>query len=328
MKRIWSILIVTAALSIAASVPARTAKADIIDRIVAIVNDEVITLSDVLRILPIYIQVVGVDLRSLDSSESRNELANEVVDHLVDTSLIVSDAEDRDLAVSEDEVGEYLAERQSAMGLTADEFAAALEMEGILMDDFADFMQDNLTRLRMIQLDVIAQISISDERIEQEIAERYPDGLFEVYLTTSHILVQVGDGVDDATALAAIQDIEARLAAGEAFEDIAAAVNPDGSANRGGRVGRFRTGTLDGDYERAAMALDAGEVSEPVRTQFGYHLIRLEGREEEPIDDAEEIADEIYFELQQAEASRQESLYLERLRDDAYVQVLVSEFGL
>ena len=129
-------------------------------------------------------------------------------------------------------------------------------------------------------------------------------------------------------ALARVREIQDQLEAGASFEELAAETNPDATATRGGRVGEFRLGQLAPDYERAAIALDIGEISEPVRTQFGYHLIRLEARRDEPVSDADNIRERVHYELQEREAIRQEELYLERMRDDAYVDVRVTEFGL
>ena len=318
-RTLFAAVLMTAASGIC--VPS-SATADVIDRIVAVVNDEVITQTDVLRALPIYIQVAGVPRSQFSTDEGRQNLANEVANHLIETELLIEMADDRGLSVTTNDVDAYLAQQQTAMGIGADAFEDELEANGILLEDFREFMHGNLTRIRLVQIDVLGSIQISDDDIDRAIAEDYPDGLADIYLTTSHILVTTSP-----TAESEIQALYQRLLAGERFEDLAAQ-NADASSSRGGRVGTFILGRLAADYERAALALEPGEVSEPVETQFGWHIIRLDERENREVDDAEALRDNVAFELQQREAERQESIYLERLRDDAFVRVQVTEWDL
>lgn len=74
-------------------------------------------------------------------------------------------------------------------------------------------------------------------------------------------------------------DLLARIKKGETFEKIADEINEDGTKGRGGDLDWFGQGTMDPDFEKAALALQPGQISqEPVKTSFGYHLIKLEGR--------------------------------------------------
>lgn len=92
----------------------------------------------------------------------------------------------------------------------------------------------------------------------------------------SHILVATEKEATDALD---------SLAKGEKFEDIARKRSMDATASRGGDVGFFRRGQLVPDFERAALALDVGQTSGVVRTQFGYHIIRLTDKRDSGIED-------------------------------------------
>lgn len=95
-----------------------------------------------------------------------------------------------------------------------------------------------------------------------------------------HILIQIPEGADEAAVNEAHTKAEAllkRIRAGESFADLAKANSDDpGSAENGGDLGQFGRGIMEPDFEKAAFALKEGEVSEPVLTSFGYHLIKLE----------------------------------------------------
>lgn len=317
-----------AGLLLSVAVPAH---AEIIDRVVARVDDEIVTQSDVARTVAVYQQVIGIPDSRIATAEGRREVALEIVDHLIERRLLIEAAEDAGVAVTDAEVEQYLAQQRASLGVSEAAFAAELQRNNIELADFREFMHGWITRMRMIQLDVVAQVSISDDEVQAEIDRRYPEGYVEIYIETSHILVPVSDAAPyeaDQQALATIFDLQQQIRDGRPFEDIAREVNPDGTRNTGGRLGRFATRELVPEYSEAAIRLDIGEISEPVRTPFGYHLIRLEGIERSAIEQPEGLAERIRFELHEAEVARQEEVYLRRLRDDAFVEIVFTDFEL
>ncbi|MBX3706871.1 MAG: SurA N-terminal domain-containing protein [Pseudomonadales bacterium] len=129
-----------------------------------------------------------------------------------------------------------------------------------------------------------------------------------------HILLTLTDARDAAAASAEIEALKARIAAGEAFEDLARAVSEDpGSAAQGGDLGLVGRGVFDKAFEDALFALAApGDLSGPVATEFGYHLIRLDEirASEYPAFEDARAAIEQRLRREQADA-----LYQERLRE-------------
>ena len=309
--------------------PPTQARAEIIDRIAAVVNDDIITLSDVYRLMPIYIQFTGIDPSRLSTDEELDALASEVLNFLIDARLLASSAEERELGITESEIDQFVAQQYEAMGLTEPQFLLEMQRQGIEENDFREMIDAHLTRLRMVQLDVLSELSISDAEIDAVIDQRYPDGMNETFLSTSHILVVTprGSSADDIIAAETrARELWDELQQTGDFAGIASRENADGSRNTGGRLGTFRSSELDQDYVRAALALAPEEISEPVRSQFGFHIIRLDGVERRPLDDAEAVRDQIYGELQAQYAEQRSEVYLERVRGQAYINVLITDF--
>lgn len=302
------------------------ADATIIDRVLVQVNDEVVLQSDIVRFFPVYREVYGVPPTALMEAESCAAVLEGFVDFMVESRILLADAEARELGVTQSEVDAYISRGQA--GRSEEDFARELGSIGIDLADFREFIELNLTRMRMIQLDVQPRIAVSDSDIEREIEAQYPDGLEERFIETHHIFVQLQseDPRAVAAAEAAINERAERLAAGESFESIAAS-NDDGTARRGGRLGRISVLSLDPAYSEAALALEVGEVSEPVRSSFGFHIIRLDGVERVPVDDASDIRNRVAFDLQQERSEQEQALYLERVRNEAFVEELVEDVG-
>lgn len=121
-----------------------------------------------------------------------------------------------------------------------------------------------------------------------------------------HILIKVDATIDDSTAQSKIAEIKDKLGSGEPFEKLAEEYSQDiGSAKQGGDLGFFGRGVMDKAFEDAAFALSKAEVSAPVRSRFGYHLIKLDDISEPVISSLEEVSNTIKhdLQLQQAEQS-------------------------
>ena len=133
-----------------------------------------------------------------------------------------------------------------------------------------------------------------------------------------HILVRVDEKAsaeDQAKAKARIEAVVARLKAGEDFAAVAKDVSEDpGSAVQGGDLGWFQHGQMVPEFDKAAFALKTGEVSEPVKTQFGWHLILLEERKEAGQKPLDEVKDQIRQRLAQDEAAGKVQEALEQVQ--------------
>lgn len=305
----------------------------VVDRIMARVGDTIITRSELVSILPIYLQVAArVDPSSLRTREGQEQVAKEMLEYMIDTRLVVDRAKQDDMALTDGELEQYLRNYRESMGLNASQFRQALAQEGMDFDDYREFMRGYLTRMQMIRSGAAGDVSVLEEEVDAVLRERYPDGYRQPYFTTSHILVTVPQGapqslVDDAYAT--LQGVRAQILAGDlAFGDAALDYNSDATRYRDGEVGTFTLGDLDPDYTRAALGLEVGEISEPVRSQFGLHLVRLDAIEVREIEDMDGLRNRIRYEIREEKTARAQDVYFRRLRDSNFVQILSTDFGL
>ena len=124
--------------------------------------------------------------------------------------------------------------------------------------------------------------SVTDEAVRASYDEQAAKVEAEERIRARHILVASEDEA---------KDIAGRLAEGEAFEELAAQYSLDGSKEQGGDLGFFTAEEMVDPFSEAAFALEVGEVSDPVQTEFGWHLIKLEDRRTggaQPFEDVEE----------------------------------------
>ncbi|WAL82368.1 peptidylprolyl isomerase [Pandoraea sp. XJJ-1] len=134
-----------------------------------------------------------------------------------------------------------------------------------------------------------------------------------------HILIRVGDGVSEAQARQKLLDIKAKIEAGQGdFADFARQFSADGSASQGGDLGWISPGETVPAFERAMSELKDGQISDPVRSEYGYHLIQVLGHRETQVSGDQE-RNVAMQELRGRKAEQQYRDWLQQLRDSAYV---------
>ncbi|MFJ5283902.1 SurA N-terminal domain-containing protein [Pseudomonas sp. NPDC088429] len=135
----------------------------------------------------------------------------------------------------------------------------------------------------------------------------------------AHILIEVNDKTTEAQAKAKIEDVQARLAKGEKFEALAKEFSQDpGSANNGGDLGFAGPGVYDPAFEKALYSLNKDQVSDPVRTDFGYHLIKLLGVEAPEVPTLASLKDKLTRDLKAAQVEQRFVEATKQLEDSAF----------
>jgi len=136
-----------------------------------------------------------------------------------------------------------------------------------------------------------------------------------------HILIKTNELQDDATVEQRLNAVRERILAGEDFAVLASVLSEDpGSAAEGGDLGWTNPGTFVPEFEAQLAVLKDGEISQPFRTQFGWHLVQFLGHRE--IDNSAEMKrQQAYAALRESKAEEETELWLRRLRDEAYVEL-------
>lgn len=254
----------------------------VIDRIVAVVDDEIILLSELNAALQQ--AVVQLELDPQKEGDKIEKLRANLVDQMIDEKVLLVKAKEDSIEVKESEVERTLEnriERAIEQYGSEEAFHKELQRVGLTVKDlkkrYRQEIRNQLLAERVMQSE-ISGIDISRREVE-EFYETYKDSLPEQQeaVRIAHLLLEVkpGEGVK-RDALQRIQKILKEVKAGADFAELAQKYSECPSGPLGGDLGFFGPGTMVAEFERAAFGLQVGGISDVVETQFGYHIIKCE----------------------------------------------------
>jgi peptidyl-prolyl cis-trans isomerase SurA len=274
----WLALCV-AALSVPAGVQAQTrelaTRGELLDRVVAIVNDGVVLNSD----LDAQIGAVSERLRQQKLElPPQNVLRQQVLERLVLQEIQIQRANRAGVKVTDETLNAALQDVAKRNGLTLSQLPDALAQQGVDYASYRDDIRKEITLNLLRQRDVLQHISITPREIDQFLEKQTKTPSERNEYNVSHILIAVGQEASPAQLDAAAKratDVHERARSGEDFAKLAVAYSNSQTALDGGALGWRKGGELPTFLTDVIAKLKPGEVSEPLRTPTGYHIIRL-----------------------------------------------------
>lgn len=280
--------------------------------VVARANGSEISLFEVnreYRLLDLQRRLMGAPLQGWEAELTYYQVFRDMVDQ----KLLIEQARQSGLRVDRGDLNARIqAERQNFQSNA--EFRAALNQQGFTEREFRDWLEERLLIQQVVELQGRAEVS------DEEVARA-----FEA-VEARHILVRPenpGEEASWAQAEAKALSLLEQIRQGADFAALAQEHSDDqASAVAGGDLGYFRRGTMVPRFEEAAFSLEVGEVSEPVRTDFGYHLIEVVDRREAEGEAFEAARESIREQLAMEGAQARLIPWIEELRDQAEIEIL------
>jgi len=313
-----------------AAAPAPATPGELVDRLVAIVNTEPITLFELRRAAAPYVARVVMESSEDEVPQKLAQVQAEVLDNLINDQLVYNEARDLGLSVGPEKIDQHIERIRSANNWTEDELAEQLRRLGFAsIADYRRHTEREMLKSNAISVKVGSRVKVDEKEVEAEAQRRLGAGSTVEERRALHLLLKV-DPMASAEASEAIRqrliELKAHIEDGtESFEEAARRLSEDeGTRPAGGDLGWFVAGDFDPDFEEAAFAVADGAVSDPVRTQFGWHLIRILGVRHRQIagdEDIEKLKREIRFKIRQDELERLYGQWVKGLRAQAYVEV-------
>jgi len=300
------------------------ARARVVERVAAVVGDSIVLASEVEeRVAPLMADVNRIpdaDKRAARAAALRRE----VLDRLIDDELILQQATELKLSISNEQVDSSIEEIKRQNNLTDDQLREALRGQGMTMTAYRADLKRQLLRFRVLNIAVGSRVNISDDEVRSYYDRHMKDGS-NVQVRASHVFIAIPEGADAtvvAEKLALAQKVLDRAKAGEDFAKLARESSDDAATRAdGGDLGYFGKDMLPKAIEELVFSMKVGDIRGPIRADRGFHVIKLVDRKLKDPKPFDEAKDDIRMQLRQKDMERQTKIYLAELRKKTLVDV-------
>lgn len=246
------------------------------DRVIAKVNDEIITLSEVQ-------ERTVTELGRLRSKGNENipvveDIMRKVLNRMIEDILILGQGKKIGIAVSDDRVLAALDEIKNTNSLTDEELIAMLEAESQTLEEYKDTIRDQILLSKVISIEIKNRIVVSKKQILRYYENNKKEFWQAGKVKASHILFLMDETLtptEKNAKEALAEKVLQKIREGVDFVDLAKAYSEDVSADSGGDLGELERGKMVPELERVVFSMREGEVSGIVRSPYGLHIIKV-----------------------------------------------------
>ena len=279
-----------------------------VDRVLAVVDKQVITLGE-------FQDAVKRNRAALPkgSSVTDQQLQSQTLGNLVDQALMVQMAARTGIQVSDAEIKQNIGLVSKHAEMSDKQWQTAVR-DALLVEKLKQ--RDLYSKVRVSDADITQAIDSLPEKDKKQSSGHTVTAYYQ-----QHILITVDSKTKDADALAKIRELRTRISSGESFESVARANSQDpGSAVNGGVLGWAVDGMMVPEFENAMKSLPKGALSEPVRSSYGYHLIRVLDTRQQDAGDAE-LRAKVRKQLVESKSEQLYGNWMNQMRQNAFVSI-------
>lgn len=309
----------------------------VLDEIVAKVNNDIITLTDLNRALRQLRLALEQDFRNPEELEREfGARRRNMLRTMIQNRIMIQRAEELGLTSDIDmDVSAFLEEMRKDAGIPSlDVLDNYFRQRGSSLAEYRQNVREQMITRALLQSNVYSKITLLTAEVEafyQEHQSRFTVPA-EVHLAEILFLTE---GKDRGEVRAKAEGVLQRLRAGENFEELAKEFSEGPTASRGGDIGRFTRGSMNPAMEAVVFDLPSGAVSDLIESDFGFQIVRVVEQQPASVRPISEVRPQIAEALYQRKAEPEVNEYLKQLYEESYIFVApkyaeefdVSEFG-
>jgi peptidyl-prolyl cis-trans isomerase SurA len=294
----------------------------VVDRIVAIVNQEVITLSEVEKLASPFKEDIQTKDR-LEKRERIHEIYRKVLEKLIEEKLIDQEVKRSGVKVTDKEIEGALEQIKRQNAATQEDLEEALANEGFTLEAYKKEIEKRIQRMKVINW----AVKVEPQTNEKELREFYQKNIDRYRTNESYRPCQILFLIPEGARTEEIREIKKkcqkvleRIKEGEDFGEMALLYSQDISAKDRGDLGYFKKGDLLPEIEKEALRLKVGEVGEIIRTHFGFHIIKLLDRKGGTLP-FEEVKEKVKADYYEKEMQKAYQHYISTLKEKSIIEI-------
>lgn len=320
MTRASRVLLLAAVAFVSAFSLAQTGRAEVVERVVAVVNDDAIFLSELrTKAAPYMERAMGAPTEA-QRLAAIDQIYEQVLEILIQQRLVVQAAEEEDITVTAADVEQAITTVRTESGLSEAEFWEAVGLQGYATrEEYRRDIRNQLVQYRVLNARVRGRVNITIEDVRRVYEERLARSRRSLAYVAADIIVRFprdAGATDIAHARHEAEAIRASIENADDFDEMM-------DLHHGVELGRMAEGDLEPILEEAISGLEEGEVTPAIQGSRGFHILLLRAREyaESDMGSFESLQNEIYQEMLREAMTTQQRLFLEELRREAHIEV-------
>ncbi len=296
----------------------------ITNAIVAVVNDDIITLNNVNR--EAQSAFAETEKKSGLNESEKIQIRRTVLDRLVEKKLTDQKIKELNIKVSEEEIRQAIDDVRKQNHINSQEaLIAALAAQDLSFEQYRSQLKEQIEKLKLVSMEVRAKVHVGEGEMRDYYAANMAKYSEDESFRARHIFFKTGEKATSeqiirakVTALAVL----ANAREGKDFAELAKNYSEDPAARKdGGDLGTFKKGDMQPDLEKAILSLKPGEISGLVSTTIGYHIIKLESRSVGTAKPFESVKGEIEEIIYRKKSEERFSQWVKELRGKATIEV-------
>ena len=295
----WFCLWVAGFLATAGS--AGTQQAEMVDRIVAVVNSEIITLYDLNRAFkPYEANIKALGYPPDQERQTLFQVRSDVLNKLIDSLLADQKISREQISVSQSEVDSTIERMKVSRSFTDEQLREGLAAQGITMEEYRKEIESQILRTKLVNREVKSKIVITEADIKAYYESHQDKYAGELKYYLWNMFIRASE-MDKDAALAEMKQVQARLKQGTSFESLVEELSASGATVQGTDLGLYRPDDLSAELSDVVVKLKAGQFSDILDTNFGYQIVyvqKIQNTEPKSLDMVHaEIRRELYNEF-------------------------------
>jgi peptidyl-prolyl cis-trans isomerase SurA len=321
--------ILTLLLAATLFLPAAAPAGNLVDRVVAVVNDDVITYSELEEEAGPTFDKIRQEAPPDQVDATIEKARKDILRNMIDHKLLLQRAAKRQVEVSDHELNAALDRILEQNGITLEQFREQLAAMGLAEEKYRTNLRDQILRTKLLSYEIRSKVVITNEQVEAYYRDKY----MQNHAPEGYHILQFGSGWEDRGRSASREEAQKRaeqlremVLAGENFKDIAKNHSDLPSGVDGGDIGTFKKEELAGYMWEAIKDLRPGEVSRIIETPEGFQFFKLLSSSRDGViaqAPLENVREEIRASLYDQELKRKFEEWVKELREDSYVEELL-----
>lgn len=297
----------------------------VIDRVVAVVNDEVVTLSEIDEA---EYHVLNNEIKGENPQPGGDRMAikKEILGRFIERKLQLQEAERLSVKATDQNIKNAIEDIKSKNDIPGDEeLKEALSLQGLTLENLRQQIIERIKIAKLINRMVRAKVQINEDDIRAYYQQHLVEYRLQEEIHARHILVLIPEKASDETVdeiRSRMEKIAAELENGADFAETAKKYSEAPDGVKGGDLGYFKKGQMIPEIERAVFSLQSGQRSGIVRTPFGFHIFEAIDRMEHTIDNDPDLRKEIEEKISRKKTEKRLEKFNKELKEKAFINIM------